>query len=152
MVTATVSGNDQSVSPGGRVVAVNMMDVYRRSLSPLPDVQSGSLKVTKTIAGPAAGQQGPVAMLVACGEPLSTYAFLIPAHTRHGSASRVFPDRPAGTRCTVTETTDGSTSTVAVAVSATGPRNAIIHANRTTTIHLTDTFSLIAVAPISGLG
>ena len=36
--------------------------------SPLPDVATGSLRVTKVIAGPAAGRQGRIAILVACGE------------------------------------------------------------------------------------
>ena len=113
-VTATVSGNGQNVTvPAGKVVPVNVMDVYQRRLG-----RAGRgrrlLRVTKTIAGPAARQHGRIAILVACGGPLHTYAFRIPAHAGAGSVSRLFPGLPAGSRCTVTETADGHTSTVAV--------------------------------------
>ena len=42
----------------------------------------GTLVVSKTISGAAAGQQGPIAILVDCGQPLNQYAFIIPANTR----------------------------------------------------------------------
>ncbi|MGO9820087.1 MAG: DUF5979 domain-containing protein [Solirubrobacteraceae bacterium] len=71
--------------------------------------------MTKTIAGPAARQHGRISILVDCGSPLYTYAFLIPAHTGPGSVSQYYPGLPAGSRCTVTETTDGHAPTVAVA-------------------------------------
>ncbi len=107
-IAATVSGNDQNVTvPAGKVVPVNVVDVYTRS--------PGSLKVTKTIAGPAARKHGRISILVTCGDPLHTYAFHIPARTGPGSVSRSFADLPAGSRCTVTETADGHTDTVVVA-------------------------------------
>ena len=99
-VAATVEGSGQSVTvSAGQTVPVNVMDVYlQRTAESFPDVArppSGSLKVTKTIAGPSAGQQGPVAMDVACGGgPLHTFAFRIPAHTGPGPVSRVFPQPP----------------------------------------------------------
>ena len=118
----------------------------------LPPGPFGSLKVTKTIAGPAARHHGPIAILVACGDRLHTYAFLIPAHTGPGSVSRYFPDLPAGSRCTVTETSDGHTATVRVVATA-RRKTVTIHANRRATVHLTDTFSpTAAVAPITGQG
>ena len=105
--------------------------------------------MTKIIAGPAAGQHGRIAILVACGGPLHTYAFLIHAHADAGSVSRFFPGLPAGSRCTVTETADGHTSTVAVA--ATGKRKKVtIHANRTATVHLTDTFFGVRAVAVTG--
>ncbi len=140
--------------PAGQTVPVNVMDVYlQRTAEQFPDVAqppSGSLKVTKTIAGPSAGQQGPVAMNVACGGgPLHTFAFRIPADTGRGSVSRVFPNLPVGARCTVTETADGHTATVDVV--ATRRREATIPVNGRATVHLTDTYSPRA-APNSGLG
>ena len=139
-VTATVSGNGQKVTiPAGKVVPVNLIDVYQDT--------PGSLKVTKTIAGPAARQQGRMALLVACGGPLNNFAFLIPAHTRAGSVSRVFDGLPAGSRCTVTETADGHTHTVAV-VATERRQKVTIPANRTATAHLTDIF--VTAAPVTG--
>ena len=91
-VTATVDGTVRADRPGGAVVPVNVTDVYlQRAPESNPGrgpASAGSLRVTKTIAGPAAGQQGPVAMIVACGGPTHTFAFLIPAHTGPGSVSR----------------------------------------------------------------
>jgi Domain of unknown function (DUF5979)/Thioester domain len=151
-VTATVSGNNQTVTvPAGKLVSVNVMDVYQRTPGLAPEVPGpfGSLKVTKTIAGPAARQHGRISILVDCGGPLHTYAFLIPAHTGPGSVSRYYPDLPAGSRCTVTETTDGHTSTVAVAATGKG-RKVTIHANRTATVHLTDTFFSVQAVAVTG--
>ncbi len=110
---------------------------------------SGTLKVTKTIAGPAAHRHGPISILVVCGGPIHTYAFRIRAHTGPGSVSRYYPDLPAGSRCTVTETTDGHTSTVAVTATAKG-KKVTIHANRTATVHLTDTFFGVQSVAVTG--
>jgi hypothetical protein len=158
-IAASVAGSGQSVTiPAGKVVPVNVMNVYYQRPSELdPDVitrPSGTLRVTKTIAGAGAGHQGGIAMDVACGGPLHAFAFLIPAHTGPGSVSRVFPNLPPGARCTVTETADGRTATVAVV--ATGQRTTTIPVNATATVHLTDTYTRKAppapVAPPGGLG
>ncbi len=139
------------------MVPVNVMNLYYQNLSyerpseTNPDVitrPSGTLKVTKTIAGPDAGRQGPIAIDVACGGPLHAFAFLIPAHTGPGSVSRVFPGLPPGARCTVTETADGGTATVNAV--ATGQRTPTIPVNGTVTVALADTFSPVEVAPPTG--
>jgi hypothetical protein len=131
-VTATVAGNGHNVTvPAGKVVPVNLMDVYQGS--------PGFLKVIKTIAGPAARQHGRVAILVACGGPVRVFAFLIPRRTRAGSVSRYFPGLRAGSRCIVAEVAIGRTRTVTVV--AIGRRKRVtIRANRSATAHLTDTF------------
>lgn len=145
-----VSGSGGNVTiPADAVVPVNVMDVYEPAPSPTPDVRAGSLKVTKTIAGPAGGQQGRIAILVACGDPTHTYAFVIPAHTRAGSVSRYFAGIPAGSRCTITETVNGHTSTVRADV--VGQRKAAaIAADRTTTVHLADVFSSVGAVSVTG--
>jgi hypothetical protein len=156
-IAATVAGNGQTVTvPAGSVVPVSFMDVYQvptGTIQGLFQRIAASLKVTKTITGPAAHQHGPIAILVACGGPLHAFVFLIPAHTGPGSVSRVFSGLRPGARCTVTETADGHTSTVAIATSA-RRKTVTVRAGRTATVHLTDTFSrTTAVAPISaGLG
>ncbi len=152
-VAANVAGNGQSVTiPAGKVVPVNVMNVYYQRPSGVdPDVitrPSGTLKVTKTIAGPDAGRQGPIAIDVACGGPLHAFAFLIPAHTGRGTVSRVFPGLPPGARCTVTETADGHTTTVTAV--ATRRRTATIPVNGTVTVPLADTYSPVRVPPPTG--
>jgi hypothetical protein len=147
-VTAAVSGNGQTVTiPAGGVAPVNLIDVYDRppGLAPEAPTESGSLKVTKTITGSAAGRQGRIEILVACGGPLQTYAFVIPARTRAGTVSRSFPDLQAGSRCTVTETEDGRSARVAVADRG-KLKQVTIPANGVATAHFTDTYSRAAAA------
>jgi hypothetical protein len=131
-VTATVSGDGQKVTvPAGTVVPVELMDVY--------EATAGSLKVIKTLAGPAAHKHGHIAILVACGGPQNIFVFRIRAHTAAGSVSREFDGLPAGSRCRVVEALIGRTRSVSVV--ATGRRTKVtIHANRRATAHITDTF------------
>jgi hypothetical protein len=155
-VTSLGSTADQTVTvPADSVVPVSFVDVYVRAPAFVQDLLQrarASLKVTKTIAGPAARQHGPIAILVACGGPLRAFAFRIPAHTGPGSVSRVFSGFLAGSRCTVSETEDGHTSTVTVAAAAMR-KTVTIRAGRMTTVHLTDTFSPTrSVSPSLGLG
>jgi len=148
-ITATVSGNDQTATvPAGEVVPVNVMDVYERTAA-AEQAPTGNVRVTKTIAGPAAGQQGPIAILVACGGPLHDYAFVIPARHRAGSVSRDFPELPAGSRCTVTETRNGQTGTVIASTSG-NRRTVTVPANRGVTVHLTDTFIGTSAVSVTG--
>jgi Domain of unknown function (DUF5979) len=137
-VTATVSGNGQTVTiPAGKAVPVDVLDVYEGT--------PGSLKVTKTIAGPAARDHGHIAILVACGGS-QNFAYLIRAQTGAGSGSRYFNQLAAGSHCTVTEVLAGRTSTVRVV--ATGRRQKVtIHANSLAAVHITDTFSRIVRRP-----
>jgi len=86
---------------------------------------------------------------VACGDSAHTYAFLIPAHARPGSQSRSFADIPAGSRCTITETANGHTSTVEATRG--GRRKSLtIQANRTSTVHVTDTFFGVSSVAVTG--
>ncbi len=152
-VATNVSGSGQSVTiPADKVVPVNVMNVYYQRPSGVdPDVitrPSGTLKVTKTITGQAAGRQRPIAIDIACGGPLYAFAFLIPAHTGRGTVSRVFPRLPPGARCTVTETADGHTTTVSAV--ATRQRTATIPVNGTVTVPLADTYSPVRVPPPTG--
>jgi hypothetical protein len=130
-VTAAVAGNRRTVTvPAGKVVAVNVIDVYQG--------RPGTLRVTKTIAGSAARRHGRIAIVVTCGGPLRAFAFRIRAHTAARSVTRYFNDLPARSRCTVREARDGHTRTVPVVAS--GRDKVTIRANRSATIHLTDTF------------
>ena len=140
-VRVQVIGNRRTVTvPGGKVVPVNLVNVYRAT--------PGTLKVTKTIAGSAARRHGRIAILVACGGPLRTFAFRIGAHTVAGSVSRYFAGLRARSRCVVTETVDGHTR--AVAVAARSRRTVTIRANRSVTAHLIDRFSAATVPQFTG--
>ena len=130
-VTATVAGNGQKVTvPAGKVVPVNVMDVYLGA--------PGSLKVTKTIAGRAPATRSH-------RHPGGLWRPAPRLHLPHpgprtGTKSTYFNRLPAGSRCTATETTNGHTSTASVVVKG-GRKTAIIRANDTVIIHLVDTFT-----------
>ena len=142
-VTVIVTGDNQEVTvPAGHVVVVGLIDVYEKAV--------GSLHVSKTIAGPAAGQQGEIAVLVSCGGVVYDFAVHIPAGTATGTVSRFFNELPAGATCTVTETQDGHTDPVAVVGQGSGQK-VVIPADGVAAASLTDTFSSAAapVAPIT---
>jgi Domain of unknown function (DUF5979)/Thioester domain len=130
IAVVTGSGGTVTIPPAG-TATLDLSDVY----SYVP----GELVVTKTIGGPAAGAQGEITIVPTCdGTKLDPW--VINAGTAAGSLTRVYPAIPAGASCTVTETVDGHTSTVAVAVSGSG-REVTIPANATATVAVSDTYT-----------
>ncbi|WP_146188043.1 thioester domain-containing protein [Mycetocola zhujimingii] len=77
------------------------------------EFQPGGLEVTKVITGAAAGNQGEIVLLIDCGEVLSD-SFVIPANQPAGEYVRAYAELPAGTECTVTESTSGQSSAIEV--------------------------------------
>ncbi len=70
-VSVITTGGGQSVTVlVDKVVAADITDTYTSA--------TGSLTVAKTIAGPAAGQQGPVTVQVVCNGTALTPAFTLP--------------------------------------------------------------------------
>ena len=135
-VAATVSGNGQQVTiPAGKVVPVNLIDVYQG--------RPGTLEVIKTIAGRAARRHG--AHRHPGGLWRSAPHLRLPhpgPHCCPFSVPRYFNGLPAGARCTVTEVAIGRTSKVPVV--AIGRRHKVtIRANAKTIVHITDTFRRI---------
>ena len=138
-VVVTVDGNNQTVTvPGATVVVVALTDTYTHA--------PGSLVVTKTIAGAAAGSQGPIEILVDCGGPPQVFGFLIPARTPAGPVPRAYNELAAGSTCTVTEVVDGSTSEVDVVGEGSG-QSVDVPAGGTATADMKDTFT--AVSPVT---
>ena len=107
---STVGAPDQVSIPAGDAAAVQVTNTYQ----PAP----GSLVVTKTITGTAAGQQGDVVINVSCGNGLNQ-DITIPAGTTTDT-TQTFDGLPAGTECTITETADGVTvgTTVSTVIGA----------------------------------
>ena len=143
-VTAAVSGSGQAVAvPGGTVVSVTVSNLYGAPAEVVAaggaSAPNGTLRVTKTIAGPAAGRQGPVTIKVSCGGPLHAYVFHIPARTRARTLSRAFPELSPGDRCTVTETEHGATRRVR-AIANRSRRTVTIPSSGEATVALRDSF------------
>jgi len=140
-VTVTSEGSpvQVTIAPNGSGTA-DLTDTY--------DLVPGSLVVTKTLAGPAAGQQGRVAILVSCGGPPNVFAFLIDAGTPGGPVPRTYEDIPAGSTCLVAEVVNGGTDTVAVEAAG-SPQRVTVPVGGTATANLTDTFAVIPTSTTS---
>ena len=94
--------------------------------------------------GGAAGLQGQIVMHVDCSDGVPRPDFVIAAGAPAGSTtSTTYADIPAGTVCTVTETSDGHTSTVAAEVSITDSP-ATIPGDGTATVGVSDTYTDIS--------
>jgi hypothetical protein len=118
-VSVTTTGAGQTVTvPADQVVTADVTDTYT--------VATGSLIVAKTIAGPAAGEQGLVTVEAVCNGTALTPEFTVAAGTAAGTSSHKYDNIPAGSTCTVTETTDGSNSAVQVKVTGDGQHLTVI--------------------------
>jgi hypothetical protein len=105
-VTVVGSGQIVTVPPAGTATA-ELSDTYEPA--------AGVLAVRKTITGTAVGRQGPVTITVSCaGVALPDIVF--PAGAAAGTFTRGFTGIPGGSSCVVSETADGTTTTVDVDV------------------------------------
>ena len=144
MVTETVDGATSTVSvvvigspdtvtiPAGGSGAAHITDTYGSA--------PGSLLITKTVAGPFAGHQGPVTIHVVCDGIALSPDFVVAAATPAGNVSRSFDDIPAGSVCTVTETADGATATFAATVSG-NHQNVTVPAGKVVPVNLIDVYT-----------
>ncbi len=131
-VSAVVAGSPQTITiPPGGAGAAHITDTYGST--------TGSLLVTKTIAGPLAGHQGPVTIHVVCnGTPLSP-DFVIQSRAPAGSVSHSFDGIPAGSVCTVNETADGATARVTATVAGNG-QQVTVPAAHVVPVNLSDVY------------
>src|SRR4029079_15928085 len=79
----------------------------------------GSLVVTKTIAGPAAAQHGPILIVVTCNGTVVPPPLVIPAGAP-GALSQTYSPIAAGSVCTVLETQDRHTPDVTARLTGSG--------------------------------
>jgi TQXA domain-containing protein len=139
-VTETANGQNSAVSVvvdgSGQRVSIRAGDIARADLGDTYGLSPGQFEVTKAITGPAAGQQGPVVIHTVCnGPPLPD--FTIPAGAT-GNQSFTYSGVPAG-NCTVSEMTDGATTTVSAVVSA-SPQTTTIPPGGAGAAVITDTY------------
>ena len=156
-VTETADGHTSSVSVvvqgSGQTVSVPAGDIVEADVSNTYGLVPGQLEVTKTIAGPDAGQQGMVVIQTVCNGTALTPDFVIPAGAPAGVPSYIYSGVPAG-RCVVTETADGHTSAVTADVLG-SPHTTTIPPGGAGAVHITDTYgpapgSLLVTKTIAG--
>jgi hypothetical protein len=100
----------------------------------------GSLTVTKTITGPAAGQQGQVVIRTECDDVNQTPDLIIPPG-QTTPATVTYSGLTPGEQCTASEIEDGSSGTVAVII--TGDDQTItVGPGTNEVLAITDTYSL----------
>ena len=139
----TIGYNQTLAVPARDEVVANITDTYYLA-PPAP----GGLTVTKTISGPAAGQQGPVTISVSCGST-ALPDFVIPANTPATTVSRSYTGIATGSTCTVTETGNGGSGAVHVVTDG-SPQTLNISANSTAVANITDYYSN-ATIPVGSL-
>ena len=139
-VTSTVAGANQTVTvQAGTVASLSITDTF----SPAP----GAVEIVKTIAGPAAGSQGLIGILLICRAPIQVFAMVIPAGHPAGQVSQVFNGVGGGSSCLVAEVIDGHTDAVAVQVTG-ASQQVTAPAASVASVQVTDTFSGPAPAPV----
>jgi hypothetical protein len=154
-VPTTVSGSGQTVVvPVGTVVPVIVANLHgglaEVAAAGFLPAAAGYLRVTKRIAGPAAGRQGQATIKVSCGGPLHAYVFRIPARTRARTVSRAFPELSPGDRCTITETKTGGTGSVRVVTTRTRRAVTIPSSGGVTVAFRDSFFPRRTVSPVTG--
>ncbi len=134
-VHVVVQGDGQRVTiQSGESATVNITDTY--------DFVPGSLLVRKTIAGPAAGQEGAITIHTVCNGNALTPDFVIRAGTLAGVYTKQYDQIPASATCTVTETADGHTSVVSVVVEGNGQK-VTVPAGDIAEADISDTYGLV---------
>ena len=140
-VAETVDGHTSTVAvviKGGQAVTIPAADSATATITDSYTDTPGTLVVNKTIAGNAAGHQGPVTIGVTCnGTALPD--FNIPGGADAGTVSKTYTGIAAGSTCTIDETADGHTS--AVSVKQVGSDQVTVSAGGAATASLTDTYS-----------
>ncbi|PWC06051.1 thioester domain-containing protein, partial [Mycetocola zhujimingii] len=115
-------GNDPDLTEAQHLILAQTTELEAVAQATHSFFTVGSLTVNKTFAGDAVGQQGPIQLLIDCGEDYR-YTAEIPANTT-ATQTFTYPGIPEGNTCTVTEPTTGSTTTVEVTTDA--PQEATI--------------------------
>ena len=128
-VTTTTHGSPATIT-ADQTADVAVTNTYQTAVS--------SLRVTKTIAGSAAGDQGAVKLHVDCDNGLAR-DIDIAANAPAGDTATTIGDLPVGTKCTVTEPADGSSASVTVTTTMTGSP-ATITADQTADVAVTNTY------------
>jgi len=109
----------------------------------------GALSVTKVVTGTGAGLQEAIVLRILCSDFFED-TFAIEAGAAAGSYSLAFEDLPADIECTVSETADGSTSSVQVTQD--GPVTVTIEPGVTAEAVITNTVTPIVPDVPSGGG
>lgn len=130
-------GNTEGLDTAQKLILATTRDLSSTATATADFFNVGSLSVTKTILGEAAGSQGAVSLSIDCG---TGYQFTldVPGSSTTGG-SETFTDIPAGSTCTITEPVNGASETVLVSTAL--PQPVVITAGATAAATVTDTYT-----------
>ncbi|WAP51067.1 thioester domain-containing protein [Arthrobacter sp. ATA002] len=131
-------GATSGVTAAQKLILAATQELSANATASASFFETGSLQVTKNIAGAAAGSQGEVVISVDCGSGYQ-FTFTVDAGATGSVTSETFADIPVGTTCTITEPTNGSSTSVSVLTDLPGPQT--ITAGSTVTATVTDTYT-----------
>jgi hypothetical protein len=136
-VEGITTGDGQTTTiPAGGTAMLSMSDAYE----PRP---AGSLTVTKTITGPAAGQQGQVDISTVCNGVAETPDLTVPAGSPPGDYSQLYQGVPPNASCTVTEDANGSTPAVTASTSPPSPQTVTVPSGEGAAVTYIDTYDFV---------
>lgn len=130
-------GNTTGLSDAQKLVLAATRDISSTTTATAEFFAVGSLTVTKSFAGEAAGDQGDVSISIDCGTGYQ-FTFAVPAGTT-ADTSQTFDEIPAGSTCTITEPVTGATDTVLVSTAL--PPATVIPEGTTATAAVVDTYT-----------
>ncbi len=131
-------GNTEGIENAQKLILAETGELTTTARATADFREPGALRVSKTLAGPAAGQQGRVVIQVTCDDDVERPDFVIPAGAT-GTQTRTYSDITAGTRCTVVETVNGSSGAVDVTITG-GATRVTIAPGRTTEARVTNAY------------
>ncbi|GAB2831615.1 hypothetical protein GCM10022221_33130 [Actinocorallia aurea] len=113
-------GTNPPLTQAQKLILARDQEFVVRGGAQLTRFDAGALRITKTIAGEGAGRQGRVVVQVACVDQVDDRDRTFEARFRRGldagSYTRTFRGIPAGSVCTISETTNGANPVVTAVV------------------------------------
>ncbi|MGP3535920.1 thioester domain-containing protein [Microbacterium sp. RD1] len=139
---ATLSGPPAITQPSpivaGGTSAGSVVDTY------VAPVVTGSLEVSATFQGAAAGDQSDIQLVVTCSDPSTTFSRVLTGGA--GATGTVVlgavSDIPVGTSCAAVQTADGSNADAALQSSAFVPPGPVVIAAGANALAIVDTYAV----------
>ena len=131
-------GATSGVTAAQKLILAATEEISANATATAEFFETGALQVTKVIAGAAAGSQGDVVISIDCGAGYQ-FSFTVPAGSSGSVTSESFTGIPVDTVCTITEPTNGASTSVSVLTNLPGPQTII--AGTTATATVTDTYT-----------
>jgi hypothetical protein len=133
-------GETYGVPAAQKLILAKSASVATRAKATASYYDTGSLLVTKSLAGAGAQQRGEVVLEVSCTDGTEE-SFVVPAGEQPRSGGYLIDDLPAGTLCTVTEPSSGGNAAVTVTVAGLPQQPVLIAAGGQAAVDVTNSYA-----------